>query len=196
MSSSAEFIPTDVPARIADLAFSYLRPSGFQVVRIPDERPDFDQPTTFFPLQVVMANYGAVLFSAVARPAYADGTVQDWAEFLARESKLEIVSLQPGVIGGLPCLMLEVLETSEAGLMRMRTALLEDGQRLLNLSIVAPDAIWPAVEPTLRLALASFRLAEPRGTSTPLLRAGFPAGTAPVSGAKSARSTRPDELVP
>jgi len=174
MTSSSEFIPTDVPARIADLAFSYLRPSGFHVVQIPDERPDFDQPTTFFPLHVVMANYGAVLFSAVARPAYADGTMQDWAEFLVRENKLEIRSLRPGVIGGLPCLLIEVQQPSEAGLMRLRTALLEDGGRLLNLTLMAPDAIWPSVEPTLQLALASFRLAEPRGTSTPLLRAGSP----------------------
>lgn len=174
MSSPPEFIPTDVPARIADLAFGYLRPAGFHVVQIPDERPDFDQPTTFFPLHVVMANYGAVLFSAVARPAYADGAVQDWAEFLARENQLEIVSLRPGVIGGLPCLLVEVQQPSEAGLMYMRTALLEDGGRLLNLSIMAPAAIWPGVEPTLQLALASFRLAGPRGTSTPLLRAGTP----------------------
>lgn len=196
MTSSPEFIPTDVPARIADLAFSYLRPSGFHVVQIPDERPDFDLPTTFFPLQVVMANYGAVLFSAVARPAYADGTVQDWAEFLARESSLAILSLQPGVIGGLSCLTVEGVQTSEAGPMRMRTALLEDGRRLLNLSIVAPDAIWPGVEPTLQLTLASFRLAESRGTSTPLLRDEFPAGALPVSDAAAANSTRPEKLVP
>lgn len=170
MPATPEFTPTDVPARIADLAFSYLCPANFHVVQIPDERPDFDQPTSFFPLQVVMANFGAVLFSAVARPAYADGSVQDWAEFLARESKLEIVSLRPGVLGGLPCVMIEVLQPSDAGVMRMRTALLEDGKRLLNVSIMAPDAIWPSVEPTLQLALSSFRLAEPRGTSTPLMR--------------------------
>jgi hypothetical protein len=42
---------------------------------------------------------------------------------------------------------------------------------LINVSIMAPDAIWPSVEPTLRVALTSFRLAEPRGTSTPLTRA-------------------------
>ena len=187
MSASPEFTPTDVPARIADLAFSYLRPANFHVVQIPDERPDFDQPTSFFPLQVVMANFGAVLFSAVARPAYADGSVQDWAEFLARESKLEIVSLRAGVLGGLPCVMIEVLQPSDAGVMRMRTALLEDGKRLLNVSIMAPDAIWPSVEPTLQLALSSFRLAEPRGTSTPLMRSDVnPAEEIPVAAAPAA----------
>jgi len=194
MPATPEFTPTDVPARIADLAFSYLCPANFHVVQIPDERPDFDQPTSFFPLQVVMANFGAVLFSAVARPAYADGSVQDWAEFLARESKLEIVSLRPGVLGGLPCVMIEVLQPSDAGVMRMRTALLEDGKRLLNVSIMAPDAIWPSVEPTLQLALSSFRLAEPRGTSTPLMRrdvkpeAPEPAAAVPAAPAASPTS--------
>lgn len=170
MSSSPEFTPTEVPARIADLAFSYLRPADFQVVQLPDEKPDFDKPTSFYPLQVVMASYGAVLFSAAARPAYEDGSVQDWAEFLSRESNVEIVSLQRGVLGGLPCVMVEVLQPTDAGKMRMRTALLEDGKRLVNVSIMAPDAIWPSVEPTLRMAMTSFRLAEPRGTSTPLMK--------------------------
>jgi hypothetical protein len=79
--------------------------------------------------------------------------------------------MRPGVLGGLPCLMVEVLQATDAGKMRMRTALLEDGKRLVNVSIMAPDAIWPSVEPTLRLAMTSFRLAEPRGTNTPLMRA-------------------------
>lgn len=170
MSSSPEFVPTEVPARIADLAFSYLRPAHFQPVQVPDEKPDFDQPTSFYPLQVVMAPYGAVLFSAAARPAYADGSIQDWAEYLSRESGVEVVSLRAGVLGGLPCVMVEVLQPSEAGKMRLRTALLEDGKRLVNVSIMAPDAIWASVEPTLQMAMTSFRLAEPRGTTTPLMR--------------------------
>ncbi|MBL9212358.1 MAG: hypothetical protein JNL92_17995 [Opitutaceae bacterium] len=190
MTAAPEFTPTHVPARIADLAFTYLCPANFHVVQIPDERPDFDQPTSFFPLQVVMANFGAVLFSAVARPAYADGTVQDWAEFLARQEKLEIVSLRPGVLGGLPCVMIEVLQPSDAGVMRMRTALLEDGKRLVNVSIMAPDAIWPSVEPTLQMALSSFRLAEPRGTSTPLMRSDVkPAETPPAAAAPAGEPT-------
>jgi hypothetical protein len=171
MSAQPEFTPTEVPARIADLAFTYLRPANFQVVPLPEEKPDFEKPTTFYPLQVVMANYGAVLFSVAARPAYTDGSIQDWAEFLSKESNVEVVSSVASVIGGLPALTIEVLQQTDAGPMRMRTALLEDGKRLLNISIMAPDAIWASVEPTLRLAMTSFRLAEPRGTTTPLTRA-------------------------
>ncbi len=186
--SSSQFTPTEVPARIADLAFSYMRPADFQIVTLPEERPDFDKPTAFFPLQVVMASYGAVLFSAAARPAYADGSVQDWAEFLSRESNVEIVSLRPGVLGGLPCIMVEVLQATDAGQMRMRTALLEDGKRLINVSIMAPEAIWASVEPTLQLALASFRLAEPRGTTTPLTKADAEKAAAKAKDAEAAQA--------
>jgi hypothetical protein len=170
MSSSSEFTPVDVPARVADLAFSYLRPANFNVIDLPDEKPNFDDPTAFLPLQVTMASYGAVVFSVVARPAYSDGSLQDWAEFLAGKEKIEVLSMARGVIGGLPALMVEARNQSDAGPMRMRTALLEDGKRFLNLSVLAPEAIWASVEPTLRLAMTSFRLAEPRGTTTPVLR--------------------------
>jgi hypothetical protein len=169
--SSPEFTSVTVPARIADLAFSYLLPADFRVVPLPDEKPEFENPASFFPLQVAMANYGAVIFSVAARPAYEDGAVQDWAEFLVQQEKVEVVSMKAGVVGGLPALLVEALNPTDAGVMRMRTALIEDGKRLLNLSVLAPDAIWASVEPTLQLTLSSFRLAEPRGSTTPVTRA-------------------------
>ena len=171
MSSQPEFSLVTVPARIADLEFTYLRPANFQVVDLPNEKPNFDDATAFFPLQVIMATYGAVVFSVVARPAYEDGTLEDWAEFLAKQEKIEIVSMKPGTLAGTPVLMIEALNQTDAGPMRMRTALLEDGKRFLNLSVLAPDAIWKSVEPTLQMAMSSFRLAEPRGSTVPLTRA-------------------------
>lgn len=169
--SSSDFTHVNVPARIADLRFSYLKPADFQVMDLPDEKPDFEKPTSFFPLQVAMASYGVVLFSAGARPAFEDGSVQDWAEFLTRESGLKLVSLRPGIIGGVPVVVVETTQETDSVTMRMCTAFMEDGKRLLNLSVMAPDAIWASVEPMLQSTLSSFRLAEPRGSSTPLMRA-------------------------
>jgi hypothetical protein len=170
MSNQPEFSLVTVPARIADLEFTYLRPANFNVIDLPVEKPDFEDPAAFYPLQVIMAGYGAVLFSVVARPSYDSGTVQDWAEFLAQKENLQVVSMQPGILAGMPALIVEALNPTEAGTMRMRTALLEDGKRLLNISVMAPDAIWQSVETTLHTTMSSFRLAEPRGTSTPLTR--------------------------
>jgi hypothetical protein len=170
MSNQPEFSLVTVPARIADLEFTYLRPANFNVIDLPVEKPDFEDPAAFYPLQVIMAGYGAVLFSVVARPSYDSGTVQDWAEFLAQKENQQVVSMQPGILAGMPALIVEALNPTEAGTMRMRTALLEDGKRLLNISVMAPDAIWQSVETTLHTTMSSFRLAEPRGTSTPLTR--------------------------
>ena len=69
MSSTPEFSLVQVPARIAHLDFSYLQPANFQVITLPDEQPNFDEPTTFYPLHVSMAKYGAVVMSFAARPA-------------------------------------------------------------------------------------------------------------------------------
>ena len=170
MSHQPEFSLVTVPARIADLEFTYLRPADFRVIDLPAETPNFEDPTAFYPLQVIMAGYGAVLFSVVARPAYEDGTIQDWAEFLAGKENLQVVSMLPGTLAGMPALIVEALNPTDAGTMRMRTALLEDGKRFLNISVMAPDAIWKSVEETLRMTMTSFRLAEPRGTTTPLTR--------------------------
>lgn len=85
MSSSPQYTLVDVPARIAGLAFNFLQATNFNALELPEETPDFEQPAVFMPLHVVMASYGAVLFSVGARPAYGYGTVEDWAGFLARE---------------------------------------------------------------------------------------------------------------
>lgn len=198
-AASPEFTHVNVPARIAGLAFSYLRPANFNVVDLPDDVPDFENPTAFFPLQVTMASYGAVVFSIVARPAYGDGTVQDWAEFLARQEKMEITALRPTTLGGLPGMLVEASHDTDAGPMRMRTVLLEDGTRMLNLSIMAPVAIWPSVEPTLQLALTSFRLAEPKGPTVALTRADAEkaaAKNAAAVPAKAAEETPAEEPAP
>ncbi len=180
MSPSPEYTSVEVPARIADLAFTYLRPADFQAIALPDDKPDFEAPTSFYPLHVAMANYGLVLFSAGARPAFADGTVEDWAEFISREAKLEILEVKRGVVGGLPAVMLELRQEADGTMVRLRTAFIEDGKRLLNLSVIAPEAIWSNLEGMLQLSLSSFRLAEPRGSTVPVMRSDAPQVSSPV----------------
>ena len=62
--------------------------------------------------------------------------------------------------------------------MRIRTALIEDGTRMLNLSIMAPASIWASVEPTLQMMFSSFRLAKSRGATAMLTRAAAAAASA------------------
>ena len=72
------------------LGCSCLVPDGWVKVPVPEEQYDFGNPTVFLPLVVCMAPYGAVVFTIAARPAFDDGSVQDWAEFLAGQNNLQI----------------------------------------------------------------------------------------------------------
>jgi hypothetical protein len=161
----------NVPARVAELGFSYLRPADFNAVEIKEAKPDFNQPTAFVGLEMSAASYGVVVFSVVARPAFDDGTIEDWVDYLALQTQLAVLSKKPIDLNGVPALLVETLQNSDLGRMRMRSALFEDGTRFVNVSVVAPDSIWPSVEETLQRMLFSFRLANPRGTQVPLTRA-------------------------
>lgn len=171
MSSDANYTPIKVPARIAGLAFSYLRPAEFHALDLPADVPDFEQPAVLMPLHVTMADYGAVLFSIGARPAYGDGSVEDWAGFLTGEFKMKVASLRPTTLAGIAGIVVEATQETDAGRMRIRSVFIEDGTRLLNLTLMAPASIWDSVEPTLAFALSSFRLDEPRGSTAPVTRA-------------------------
>lgn len=172
MSSSPDFTPVDVPSRLADLAFSYLCPVGFHSVALPNQLPDFTVPTTFFALHLAMANRGLVLFSVGARPALAEGSVQESAEIVCRAARQRILDVKRGQVGGLPAVLLELIQDVDGTELHLRSAFIEDGKRLLNVSVVAPEALWLDLEPVLQWTLSSFRLAEPRGGCFPLMRSG------------------------
>lgn len=114
------------------LSCTCLFPDGWVQVPTPDETYDFDNPGVFLPLLVGMAPYGAVVFTIAARPAFGDGTVQDWAEFLAAQNNLRLETVREARVNRLPCVLVEGTMDAEMGVMRSRSVFLEDGQRLYN----------------------------------------------------------------
>jgi hypothetical protein len=151
------------------LACTCLLPDGWVNVPLPDENYDFENPSVFIPLLVAMAPYGAVVFSIGARPAYADGSVQDWAEYLAAQSNMQLERMQEARVNRMPCILVDGTMASDAGLMRSRSIFLEDGGRLFNIGTLAADAIWPSVESDFNRLLGSFALDDVRGlTAAPL----------------------------
>ena len=150
------------------LACSCLLPDGWVNVPLPDESYDFDNPAVFFPLLVCMAPYGAVV-SVAARPAFDDGAVQDWAEYLAAQNNLTVERIREARVNRVPCILVDATMPSDAGLMRSRSVFLEDGRRLYNIGTLAPDALWPSVEADFDRCLGSFTLNEVHGiTAVPL----------------------------
>ena len=151
------------------LACSCLVPDGWVTVPLPDESYDLDIPTVFLPLLVCIAPYGAVVFSIAARPAFQDGTVQDWAEYLGQANNMQIDRVCAARVNRLPCVLVDATMPSDAGLMRSRSVFLEDGRRLYNVGTLAPDAIWASVASDFDHLLGSFSLDEVKGiTAAPL----------------------------
>lgn len=166
----SEFVPTEVSSRIADLGFAYLRPEEFRAIDLPEEEPKFESPEYFIPLHVCMAPYGAVVFSVAARPAYDDGTVEDWLGYHAQRQLGEVMSVREERIGDLRAMAADAVQPSEAGRMHVRAFFVEDGKRLVIVSAMAPEQLWNSVEGMLQTMISSFRLQTPRGQSTPLTR--------------------------
>src|SRR5689334_5866508 len=130
-----------VPDGRAMLGCSCVVPDGWVRVPIPDDSYDFDNPAVFLPLLVCMAPYGAVVFTIAARPAFEDGTVEDWAIYLAAQNNLEVERIREARVNRMPCILVDATMPSDAGPMRSRSVFLEDGRRLFNVGALAPEAI-------------------------------------------------------
>lgn len=152
------------------LACSCIIPDTWVKLPIPEEEYDLDNPSVFIPLSVCMAPYGAVVFTIAARPAFDDGTVQDWAEFLAQQNNLTVESIREARVNRMPCVLVDATMSSEMGPMRSRSVFLEDGKRLFNLGALAPQAVWDSVEIDFNFMLGAFRLDESQGITTAPLR--------------------------
>jgi len=150
-----------------DLGISFLKPQDWNLLKIPDEPLKFEEPAYFLALAIAMAPYGTVLFTVAARPAFDDGTVRDWAQYLCGENKIEIVSDEDTTLGGLRGCLVIGAQDSEAGRLKMRVFFFEDGKRLFQTNIIAPEQIWPSVEQQLDFMQRSFRLDQVLGQTTP-----------------------------
>ncbi|MBL8752501.1 MAG: hypothetical protein JNK15_04295 [Planctomycetes bacterium] len=166
------FVTTEVPARIAELGFRFARPADWAVANLPDDQPDFDKPASFAALAVVVAPYAAIVFSAGARPAYGDGTLSDWLAFLARDQGYDPGPIEQETFFRHPAVACWAMQQGDGVLMRMRLVLFEDGGRMVQVAVMAPEPLWSSVHDTLRTMLASFTLAAPRGGTVALAPSG------------------------
>ncbi len=158
-----------VPDGRAMLACSSLLADGWVNVPVPDEQYDLDNPSVFIPIVVSMAPFGAVVFTIAARPAFEDGSVQDWAEFLGAQQNFAIEQVREARVNRMPCILMDATMPSEVGLMRSRSVFLEDGRRLYNIGALAPEAIWTSVAADFDRLLGSFTVDDVHGiTAAPL----------------------------
>ncbi|MGE0144114.1 MAG: hypothetical protein AB7I19_08670 [Planctomycetota bacterium] len=184
------FVRTEVPARLADLGLTFARPAEWVLVDLPAEATDFDAPAAFAVLAVAMAPFAAIVFSVGARPAYSDGTVSDWLEWLARDQGYDPGPVEAESFFQHPAVGCWAMQQSDGGLLRMRLVLFEDGGRLVQVSVMAPQALWSSVHDTLRTMLATFSLTASRGGTAALAPSGIdlPATSFEATGVEVART--------
>jgi hypothetical protein len=166
---------TRVTPAVPQLAFSMLVPEDFRQLPLPAEPTDFSDPNIMMPLAVFMAGYGAVLASVAARPLNPDGSegsLMDIAMRLAHAQLAtaggKVTTLMPGRKWGTMVVEAEATQPSEAGEMKFRAFFVEDGGTLFNVAMMAPVALWPAVEKTLIEMVESFSLLAQQGPTRPI----------------------------
>lgn len=168
MSATPPFVEREFPSRIANLGFFVQLPASWQALELPDEEADFSDARRLFALGAASAPYAALVFTAAARPAFDDGTVQDWARWLIEAHGVDLRTLGPGQLGELPAILGQCAPESDMGPMQTHFAFAEDGGRLIHLSLSGPDELQAQVWQAWQQVLRSFRLAAPQGATVAL----------------------------
>ena len=164
MNSPLKLATKNFPSRIAELGFSAQLPADWIAHELPPEEPDFSNPTNCFPLAIVAAPHAAIVFAFAARPAYDDGTLLDWATYLLNHNQLKPRAIGADIVAGVPAMIGEATQESDLGTMLVRFAFLEDGGRLINLSLTAPEQLADSVQAAWFGMLASFTLETAKGS--------------------------------
>ncbi len=164
MNPALKLAPRTFPARIAELGFTAVLPEGWISHELPNEDPDFSNPTLFVPLAIVTAPHAAIVFAFAARPAYDDGTLQDWAWYHLNNNQIQPRAVGRDVVTNVAAVSGEATQQSEVGPLVVRFAFFEDGGRLVNLTLTAPELLADTVRDAWFAMLKSFRLETPRGS--------------------------------
>lgn len=160
-------------APLADLDFNMLVPEGFAQPPLPERTPDFDNPAFTAALTLLSSPVAMALLTVSARPAYADGSVIDWARFLCDQNNITLTGLMPGRIGGAagwhPAILAQGRSVQQEANLQLRIAIFEDGGRLVIIQGMCPEELAPSYLSTLEQSVMSLEIARPKGPTVPLV---------------------------
>ncbi len=175
----------------AGLTCRFLKPADFTVADLPPETPDFTDGAQFMPIAVAMSPHGPMVFAVAARPAFGDGTVALWLDYICTQEHYPHSAITETRIGSLPAVTCDASQQADDGsTMTMRFVLLEDGGRLFQMSAMSPEMFWSAALDKMSPMLASLELGQVHGTRVPLFP-GSPPPTATASAPASAPAPEP-----
>ena len=138
------------------------------MVETPGDDLDIENTKSFLALGVAITEVGPGVISVAARPAYGDGVVSQWLEYLCREEGYEHGPVETLRIGSLEGVYCDAMQEGDGIVMKMRLALVEDGGRLYQMSAMAPASLWSAFEERFAVVLGSLEIAQPSGQTAQL----------------------------
>lgn len=178
----------------ADLDFSIEMPVGFVRPAVPKDPPNMEDPTACMPLMVASSAVALALLTVVARPAYPDGTVRQWMQYLCNNSGIELTNVRPGHVGGAtrwhPAMLADGHQVQDGTELVFRVAMFEDGGRLVIATAICPKELEASFMPTLAQCAESIELLESKGATAGLEGAGAPA----VQAGEPPRTTEQREI--
>lgn len=156
-----------IPGRVAELDFSMFVPEDFVRPELPPEDVDFSDPSKFVPLALFSSPVALAVIAVAARPAYDDGSLEDWINYTTAQFGLTITGLVSGYTGGMnhthPCLLVEAEQVQDGTPLTLRIIAVEDGKRFVTIHAMCPTELWPSFRTVFEQSLASFELDSPRG---------------------------------
>ena len=193
MSTFTPFICSGAPA---GLDFTVDKPADWVAADVPSDEIDFADPLQFVPIAVLMTQYAPVVFTVVARPAYADGTVAQWLQYAAHARGLDPGTMEQDAAGPHAAVGCWGMQQDGGLLMRVRMLLWEDGGRMINISCMAPEPLWATFAPVFRHMVQSFALTTPRGATVALAGADAPLAANTMVAVAPAPATPPPGPLP
>ncbi|MBL0869680.1 MAG: hypothetical protein IBJ18_03790 [Phycisphaerales bacterium] len=158
--------------RLAQLDFTMKTPVGFVEAPIPDEQRDFEQPHVSAPLLVLASPVALAVIAVAGRPAYSDGTVRDWFEYLCRHFGITLLSIGPAYVGGLhknhPAIIATGLQHQDGTELVMSFVAFEDGGRFVTAHAMCPRELEPSYMKTLEQCIFSIELLHHKGPTVNL----------------------------
>jgi hypothetical protein len=166
----------NIDAGIGGLGLSLDIPDDFLAPVLPQETLDFDNPAFMCALAIFNSPVAAVVIAISIRPAYEDGSVQQWTAFLVESAGITEAGALSGFVGrgdsNHPAMFVEGSMRQGDTLLTNRIASLEDGKRFLVVQAMCPAELWPVYGVALEHCLTSVVLVKPQGPTVPVVPGG------------------------
>lgn len=139
-------------------AYVVCLPEDWTQLPLPDEPPNFDDPNAFMPAGIFQSPPGNIVLSVACRPAYDDGTLDEWLRWICDAHRFDLQASRMGRLNGRRVCFGEALQPAEGGkTLRMKMVVVDAERRLFVASIMCNTDAYSVHEVCMEKTLQSFQ---------------------------------------